>query len=71
MQYAIAGITPYDPKTGYYGGVMAYGELSAFERLSSDARYSPSLHDRAVLGRIAVIEFQHFELVRARLERPR
>ena len=49
-------------------GVMAYGELSAFERLSSDARYSPSLHDRAVLGRIAVIEFQHYELVRARLE---
>lgn len=26
MQYAIAGILPYDPKTGYYGGVMAYGE---------------------------------------------
>ncbi|MEP6728603.1 MAG: TonB-dependent receptor [Bacteroidota bacterium] len=26
MQYAIAGITPYDPKTGLYGGVMAYGE---------------------------------------------
>ena len=26
MQYAIAGITPYDPATGYYGGVMAYGE---------------------------------------------
>lgn len=26
MQYAIAGITPYDPVTGYYGGVMAYGE---------------------------------------------
>lgn len=48
-------------------GVMAYGELSAFERLSSDARYSPSLHDRAVLGRIAVIEFQHYELVSARL----
>lgn len=49
-------------------GVMAYGELSAFERLSSDARYSPTLHDRAVLGRIAVIEFQHYELVSARLE---
>ena len=48
-------------------GVMAYGELSAFERLSSDARYSPTLHDRAVLGRLAVIEFQHFELVCARL----
>ncbi|WP_427130075.1 ferritin-like fold-containing protein [Pseudarthrobacter sp. S9] len=49
-------------------GVMAYGELSAFERLSSDARYSPTLHDRAVLGRIAVIEFQHYELVSARFE---
>ena len=49
-------------------GVMAYGELSAFERLSSDARYSPTLHDRAVLGRIAVIEFQHYELVSAKLD---
>ena len=49
-------------------GAMAYGELSAFERLSSDARYSPTLHDRAVLGRIAVIEFQHYELVSARLD---
>ncbi|RKR20422.1 ferritin-like fold-containing protein [Arthrobacter oryzae] len=49
-------------------GVMAYGELSAFERLSSDARYSPTLHDRAVLGRLAVAEFQHYELVRDRLE---
>jgi len=26
LQYAIAGITPYDPLTGYYGGVMAYNE---------------------------------------------
>ena len=26
MRYAIAGVTPYDPITGYYGGVMAYGE---------------------------------------------
>jgi TonB-dependent starch-binding outer membrane protein SusC len=26
MQYAIAGILPYDPVTGHYGGVMAYGE---------------------------------------------
>lgn len=48
-------------------GAMAYGELSAFERLSSDARYSPTLQDRAALGRLAVIEFQHFELVCARI----
>jgi TonB-linked SusC/RagA family outer membrane protein len=26
LQYAIAGMTPYDPVTGYYGGAMAYGE---------------------------------------------
>lgn len=26
IQYAIAGILPYDPKTRYFGGVMAYGE---------------------------------------------
>ncbi len=26
MQYAIAGILPYDPVTGYFGGVMAYNE---------------------------------------------
>ncbi|MBC7904605.1 MAG: SusC/RagA family TonB-linked outer membrane protein, partial [Gemmatimonadaceae bacterium] len=26
MQYAIAGITPYDPVSGRFGGVMAYGE---------------------------------------------
>lgn len=49
-------------------GGIAYGELSAFERLSSDARYSPSLRDRAVLGKMAVAEFSHFELVCARLE---
>ncbi len=26
MQYAIAGITPYDPVSGHYGSVMAYSE---------------------------------------------
>lgn len=26
MQYAISGLLPYDPQTGYFGGVMAYGE---------------------------------------------
>lgn len=46
---------------------MAYGELSAFERFAADARYSPTLHDRAVLGRMAVTEFQHYELVSAKL----
>lgn len=48
-------------------GVMAYGELSAFERLSSDARFSPTLRDRADLGRLAVTEFEHFEMVSSHL----
>lgn len=26
MRYAVAGVLPYDPETGYYGGAMAYGE---------------------------------------------
>ena len=26
LQYAISGLVPYDPKSGLYGGVMAYGE---------------------------------------------
>ena len=26
LQYAIAGITPYDEESGHYGGAMAYGE---------------------------------------------
>ena len=49
-------------------GVIAYGELSAFERMSSDARFSPTLRDRAALGRLAVREYNHFERVAAYLE---
>lgn len=49
-------------------GGIAYGELVSFERLSSDGRYSPTLHDRGVLGTMAVAEFGHFQAVCARLE---
>ncbi len=48
-------------------GGMAYGELSAFERLATDARYSPSLADRAVLGKMAVAEYGHYEGICAKL----
>jgi TonB-linked SusC/RagA family outer membrane protein len=34
IQYAIAGITPYDPETGRYGGTMAYGEDNAANLLA-------------------------------------
>ncbi|MDQ1696522.1 MAG: hypothetical protein QOJ03_1875 [Frankiaceae bacterium] len=49
-------------------GVLAYGELIAFERLADDARLAPSVPDKAALGGMAVAEFGHFRKLRARLE---
>jgi tRNA-(MS[2]IO[6]A)-hydroxylase (MiaE)-like len=48
-------------------GAIAYGELSAFERLSEDAKMAPSLRDKAELARMASTEFAHFEGLSARL----
>ena len=48
-------------------GSIAYGELSAFERLAADARHSPSLRDRSVLGKMAVSDYAHYEAMCARL----
>lgn len=48
-------------------GGIAYGELSAFEHLATDARHSPSLADRAVLGKMAVAEYGHYEDMCAKL----
>ena len=48
-------------------GVIAYGELSAFERLSEDAKMAPTLRDKAELGRMACTEFAHFQGLSARL----
>jgi hypothetical protein len=49
-------------------GVLAYGELIAFERLADDARLAPSVPDKAALGGMAVAEFGHFRKLRDRLE---
>jgi len=48
-------------------GLMACGELMAFERLAHDATLAPSMEDKAELARMAVAEFNHFVLLRARL----
>lgn len=48
-------------------GSIAYGELSAFERLAADAQHAQTLSDRAVLGRMAVAEFGHYEAMCVRL----
>lgn len=46
-------------------GVLAYGELSAFDRLSEDARSAPTLSGRAALSAMAAAEMGHY----AKIER--
>ena len=48
-------------------GTLAYGELSAFLRLASDAELAPTLTAKAALAGLAVTEFQHHEQLCARL----
>jgi hypothetical protein len=48
-------------------GVLAYGELTAFERLAEDARLAPTVADKAALAEMAVAEFGHFRKLRDRL----
>jgi hypothetical protein len=48
-------------------GVLCYGELIAFLRLSADADLAPTLSAKAELGRMAVAEFAHFERLREEL----
>lgn len=48
-------------------GAIGYGELSAFERLSEDAKLAPDLADRAELARMACTELAHFHRIRDRL----
>ncbi|MDN5919407.1 MAG: ferritin-like domain-containing protein [Pseudonocardia sp.] len=44
-------------------GVLAYGELSAFDRLAEDARAAPTLTGRAQLSAMAAAEIGHFRLI--------
>ena len=48
-------------------GGLAYGELSAFDRLSNDARLAPTLAGRVALSQHAVLEFGHFQALTERL----
>lgn len=47
--------------------VLAYGELTAFERLAEDAALAPTIGDKAALASMAVAEYQHFVRLRDRL----
>jgi hypothetical protein len=42
-------------------GVIAYGELSAFERLVDDAKMAPTLADKLDLSSMAAAEFAHVQ----------
>ncbi|WP_055587455.1 ferritin-like fold-containing protein [Streptacidiphilus griseoplanus] len=48
-------------------GALAYGELSAFERLAEDAKLAPNLADKAALAEMAAAEFHHHRLLHDRL----
>ena len=50
-------------------GVLAYGELTAFERLASDARLAPTIADKAALATMAAAEFAHFTQLRDHLDK--
>lgn len=48
-------------------GVLAYGELSAFDRLAEDARTAPTLGGRAQLSAMAAAEMGHYRLLEEHL----
>ncbi len=48
-------------------GVLAYGELTAFDRLAEDSRMAPTTAGRAALARMAAAEIGHFGLLCDRL----
>jgi len=48
-------------------GVLAYGELSAFDRLAADARMAPTTALRAALSEVAALEMGHYRKLVGRL----
>ena len=44
-------------------GALAYGELSAFDRMTEDSRTAPTLAGRAALAQMAAAEIGHFTLL--------
>lgn len=48
-------------------GAIAYGEISAFERLAEDAKLAPSLEDKVAIASMACAEFGHVARLNERL----
>lgn len=49
-------------------GAIAYGEISAFERLAEDSKLAPDLEDKLALASMAAAELGHVAQLRERLE---
>jgi bacterioferritin (cytochrome b1) len=49
-------------------GVLAYGELSAFDRMAADARMAPTTALRAALSEVAAVEMSHYRKLVRRIE---
>ncbi|WP_182523976.1 ferritin-like fold-containing protein [Nocardioides dongkuii] len=49
-------------------GVIAYGEISAFERLAEDAKLAPTLEDKVAIASMAAAELGRVGPIRRRLE---
>jgi hypothetical protein len=48
-------------------GAIAYGEISAFERLAEDAKLAPTLEDKVAIASMAAAEFGHVGRLTERL----
>jgi tRNA-(MS[2]IO[6]A)-hydroxylase (MiaE)-like len=48
-------------------GAIAYGEISAFERLAEDAKLAPTLEDKVAIASMATAEFGHVAWLNERL----
>lgn len=60
-------MTPLDAATVDLLGVLAYGELMAFERMAADAQLAPTVEDKISLQTMANAEFGHFKAIREHL----
>ena len=48
-------------------GVIAFGEISAFERLADDTKLAPTLQDKVALARMASAEFAKVDVIHQRI----
>lgn len=73
MSTSRAENSPFDDPTYRTGvlellGVLASGELTAFERLAEDAHLAPTVEDKAEIAAMAAAEYEHFAVIRRAIE---